>query len=164
MALQPVESLPGAATLPVPRAASPVLGRWGQLLLGVICMSMIANLQYGWTLFVEPMIGAFHWTREQIAVAFTIFVVMETWLVPIEGWFVDRYGPRIVTLLGGALCAAGWAMNSVADSLWFLYLAAAVSGVGAGAVYGTCVGNALKWFPERRGLAAGVTAAGFGAG
>src|SRR5512140_2293660 len=55
-------------------------------------------------------------------------------------------------------------MNAYADSLTLLYAAAAVSGIGAGAVYGTCVGNALKWFPDRRGLAAGLTAAGFGAG
>ncbi len=143
---------------------APPLGRWGQLVLGVLCMSMIANLQYGWTLFVDPIQQKFGWERTAIQWAFTIFVVMETWLVPIEGWFVDKYGPRLVTIFGGALCALGWVMNSYADSLGMLYAAAAISGVGAGAVYGTCVGNALKWFPDRRGFAAGLTAAGFGAG
>ena len=138
--------------------------RWIQLALGVLCMSMIANLQYGWTLFVNPIQQKFGWERAAIQVAFTIFVVMETWLVPIEGWFVDRFGPRPVTIGGGILCAIGWTLNAFADSLPFLYFAAAVSGIGAGAVYGTCVGNALKWFPDRRGLAAGLTAAGFGAG
>ena len=138
--------------------------RWMQLIMGIICMVMIANLQYGWTLFVGPITEKYGWTRAAIQVAFTIFVVTETWLVPIEGYLVDRFGPRPVVLVGGLLCGIGWILNSMATSLPMLYFAAAVSGVGAGAVYGTCVGNALKWFPDRRGLAAGLTAAGFGAG
>ncbi|MDR5739413.1 MULTISPECIES: oxalate/formate MFS antiporter [unclassified Caballeronia] len=142
------------------RLASP----WVQLVFGVICMAMIANMQYGWTLFVNPIDEKYHWGRAAIQVAFTIFVVTETWLVPVEGYLVDKYGPRPVVVGGGLLCAIAWAMNSVASSLPLLYLAAAIGGVGAGAVYGTCVGNALKWFPTRRGLAAGITAAGFGMG
>jgi OFA family oxalate/formate antiporter-like MFS transporter len=138
--------------------------RWVQLAIGVVCMVMIANMQYGWTLFVTPIDQKYHWGRAAIQVAFSIFVITETWLVPIEGWFVDRFGPKIVVLIGGILVGIAWAMNSVADSLTFLYVAAAIGGVGAGAVYGTCIGNALKWFPDRRGLAAGLTAAGFGAG
>ncbi|ACL56237.1 oxalate/formate MFS antiporter [Methylobacterium nodulans] len=138
--------------------------RWLQLTFGVICMCMIANMQYGWTFFVNPMQERHGWERAAIQVAFTLFVVTETWLVPIEGWFVDKYGPRIVTLVGGALCALAWVINSYATSLTVLYIAAAIGGTGAGAVYGTCVGNSLKWFPDRRGLAAGITAMGFGAG
>jgi len=138
--------------------------RWGQLLMGIVCMAMIANLQYGWTLFVNPIADKHGWSRAAIQVAFTIFVLTETWLVPIEGYLVDRFGPRPVVLVGGLLCGLGWVLNSFADSLPMLYVAAAVGGIGAGAVYGTCVGNALKWFPDRRGLAAGLTAAGFGAG
>jgi OFA family oxalate/formate antiporter-like MFS transporter len=138
--------------------------RWIQLFLGIVCMTMIANLQYGWTLFVNPISEKFGWSRAAIQVAFTIFVLLETWLVPVEGYLVDRFGPRPVVLVGGLLCGIGWVMNAYADSLTLLYIAAAVSGLGAGAVYGTCVGNALKWFPDRRGLAAGLTAAGFGAG
>lgn len=144
-----------------PRAGS---NRWLQLLIGIVCMAMIANLQYGWTLFVNPISEKYGWSRAAIQVAFTIFVLTETWLVPIEGYLVDRFGPRPVVLGGGLLCGLGWVMNSYADSLTMLYIAAAISGIGAGAVYGTCVGNALKWFPDRRGLAAGLTAAGFGAG
>jgi MFS transporter, OFA family, oxalate/formate antiporter len=140
------------------------VGRWLQLVLGIICMVMIANLQYGWTLFVTPIDQKYHWGRAAIQVAFSIFVLTETWLVPIEGWFVDRYGPKIVVLIGGILVGIAWAMNSMADTLVLLYVAAAIGGIGAGAVYGTCIGNALKWFPDRRGLAAGLTAAGFGAG
>ena len=139
-------------------------GRWGQLVCGVFCMVMIANLQYGWTLFVNPIDQKYHWGTAAIQVAFSVFIATETWLVPIEGWFVDRFGPRIVVAFGGIVVAGAWALNSVASSLWQLYIAAAISGVGAGAVYGTCVGNALKWFPDLRGLAAGLTAAGFGAG
>jgi OFA family oxalate/formate antiporter-like MFS transporter len=138
--------------------------RWLQLLLGIACMAMIANLQYGWTLFVNPIDAKFHWGRAAIQVAFTIFVVTETWLVPIEGYLVDRFGPRPVVLGGGLLVGISWMLNSFADSLALLYTAAALGGIGAGAVYGTCVGNALKWFPDRRGLAAGLTAAGFGMG
>jgi len=145
---------------PTSKFASP----WVQLVFGVICMAMIANMQYGWTLFVNPIDEKYHWGRTAIQVAFTIFVVTETWLVPIEGYLVDKYGPRPVVVGGGLLCAIAWVLNSVASSLPLLYLAAAIGGIGAGAVYGTCVGNALKWFPTRRGLAAGITAAGFGAG
>jgi OFA family oxalate/formate antiporter-like MFS transporter len=139
-------------------------GRWVQLVAGVICMSMIANLQYGWTLFVDPIDQKYHWGTPAIQLAFTVFVATETWLVPIEGWFVDRFGPRIVVAIGSVFVALGWMLYSMASSLDMLYAAAVVSGIGAGAVYGTCVGNALKWFPEHRGLAAGLTAAGFGAG
>jgi MFS transporter, OFA family, oxalate/formate antiporter len=139
-------------------------GRWVQLVCGIICMVMIANLQYGWNLFVNPIDARFHWGRAAIQVAFSLFVLAETWLVPIEGWFVDRYGPRIVVMVGGCLVAIAWTTDAFATSLEALYGAAILSGIGAGAVYGTCVGNALKWFADRRGLAAGLTAAGFGAG
>ena len=144
-------------------SASPAT-RWGQLIFGIICMVMIANLQYGWTLFVNPIDQKYHWGTAAIQVAFSVFIATETWLVPIEGWFVDRFGPRIVVAFGGILVAIAWAIDANAASLGMLYVAAAISGVGAGAVYGTCVGNALKWFPDRRGLTAGLTAAGFGAG
>jgi MFS transporter, OFA family, oxalate/formate antiporter len=135
-----------------------------QLVIGIICMVMIANLQYGWNLFVNPINQQHHWGRAAIQVAFSIFVVTETWLVPVESWFVDRFGPRFVVMAGGVLVALGWVIDSAANSLMVLYGAAVLSGIGAGAVYGTCLGNALKWFVERRGLAAGMTAAGFGAG
>ena len=138
--------------------------KWWQLAFGILCMAMIANLQYGWTLFVDPIDAKHHWGRAAIQFAFTLFVATETWLVPIEAWFVDRYGPRIVVCFGGVMIALAWVLNSHADSLGLLYAAAVIGGIGAGSVYGTCVGNALKWFPDRRGLAAGATAAGFGAG
>src|SRR5690242_10040670 len=127
-------------------------------------MVMIANLQYGWTLFTIPLSQKFGWSLASIQVAFTLFVLFETWLVPAEGYLVDRFGPRIVVFVGGCLAALAWVLNSFASSLAMLYLAQIIRGLGAGAVYGTCIGNALKWFPDRRGLAAGLTAAGFGIG
>src|SRR5581483_10992489 len=141
-----------------------VQNRWWQLVIGIICMAMVANLQYGWTLFVNPMHEKFGWTKAAIQVAFSVFVLCETWLVPVEGWLMDRFGPRPVVLVGGILAGISWILNSYASSLGVLYFSAVIGGVGAGAVYGTCVGNALKWFPDKRGLAAGLTAAGFGAG
>src|SRR5687768_17472968 len=138
--------------------------RWGQLIFGIICMVMIANLQYGWTLFVGPIDQKYQWGRAAIQVAFTIFVLTETWLVPIEGYLIDKFGPRIMISGSGVLVAIAWVVNSVADSLFLLYVGAAIAGIGAGVIYGGSVGNALKWFPDRRGLAAGLTAAGFGAG
>src|SRR5437867_962025 len=137
--------------------------RWIQLVVGIICMVMIANLQYGWTYFVDPMNAKYHWGRTDIQIAFTIFIATETWLVPVEGWFVDRFGPRIVIMFGGIVVALGWSLNSVASSLPMLYFAAALSGIGAGAVYGTCVGNAHKWFADQRGLTPGLPPPGFGA-
>ena len=147
-----------------PRALGFVRNRWVQLVVGIIGMVMIANLQYGWTLFVGPLDNKYHWGRAAIQVAFTTFVLFETWLVPAEAYLVDRFGPQLVVGVGGLLVGIAWVMNSFADSLPVLYVAAAIGGLGAGAVYGTAVGNALKWFPDRRGLAAGLTAAGFGAG
>ena len=157
---------PALATPQFPAGAplrSPSYG-WGQLILGIVCMVMIANLQYGWTFFVPDIQKKFGWDRASIQIAFTLFVLFETWLVPIEGWFVDKYGPRVVIFAGGVLCGIGWIMNSYADTLGMYYAAQIIAGIGAGGVYGTCIGNALKWFPGRRGLAAGLTAAGFGAG
>ena len=150
-------------TTATPMAEGPYY-RWLQLAMGIVCMAMIANLQYGWTLFVDPIDAKYHWGRAAIQLAFTLFVVTETWLVPVEAWFVDKYGPSIVVAFGGVMISIAWVMNSYADSLVLLYISAIIAGIGAGSVYGTCVGNALKWFPDRRGLAAGATAAGFGAG
>ena len=147
-----------------PSAYTGLKSRWAQLVIGIICMAMIANLQYGWTLFVNPMHEKMGWTKAAIQVGFSFFVLTETWLVPVEGWAMDKFGPRPVVLFGGILVAIAWVLDSVASTLPMLYFASIVAGVGAGCVYGTCVGNALKLFPDRRGLAAGLTAAGFGAG
>jgi len=142
--------------------------RWVQLTIGVLCMAMIANLQYGWTYFVGPMAKAHAWDIGSIQIAFSIFVALETWLTPLQGWIVDtlgpQRGPKLMVAAGGIFVALGWLINAWAGSLEMLYLGAVISGVGAGGIYATCVGNAVKWFPDRRGLAVGITAAGFGAG
>ncbi|MGC2081961.1 MAG: MFS transporter, partial [Bradyrhizobium sp.] len=141
--------------------------RWMQLIVGLVCMAMMANLQYGWTYFVGPMAKTHQWEVGSIQIAFSIFIALETWLTPVEGWIVDSLGPRgpkLMVAAGGILAALGWLINSKANSLEALYVGAAISGIGAGGVYATCVGNAVKWFPDRRGLAVGLTAAGFGAG
>lgn len=154
----------------MPRSPTPHSSatRWIQLLIGILCMIMIANLQYGWTLFVHPISDAHGWTLADIQIAFSIFVALETWLTPVEGWIADslgpRLGPKLVAAAGGLLIAAGWIINSKVETLRGLYIGAAVSGIGAGAVYATCIGNAVKWFSDRRGLAVGLTAGGFGAG
>ncbi|EKS28471.1 oxalate/formate MFS antiporter [Afipia felis] len=138
--------------------------RWWQLIFGIICMASVANLQYGWTLFVLPIQHQWGWSKAEIQVAFSIFILLETWLVPFEGAIVDRIGPRWMVLAGGICTFLAWFINSRASSLGMLYLGGAIAGIAGGAVYGTCVGNALKWFPDKRGLCGGLTAAGFGAG
>src|SRR3979490_1483301 len=138
--------------------------RWMQLAVGVAAMVMIANYQYGWTFFVPDIEKKFGWDRASIQWAFTLFVLFETWLVPVEGWVLDKYGPRLVVLIGGILCAIGWAINAEATTLNGYHIGQIVAGIGAGGVYGTCVGNALKGFQDKDALAAGITAAGFGAG
>ncbi len=142
--------------------------RWVQLIVGIICMVLIANLQYGWTLFVNPINKAHGWSIAEIQLAFSIFIALETWLTPIEGWIVDilgvRRGPKLMVAFGGVMVALGWIVNAYAQSLGMLYLGAVLSGIGGGAIYATCVGQAVKWFPDRRGLAVGLTAAGYGAG
>jgi MFS transporter, OFA family, oxalate/formate antiporter len=158
-----------ASTNAAAPTAAPSNGyRWMQLIIGVVCMAMIANLQYGWTYFVNPMAKAHSWDVGSIQVAFSIFVALETWLTPVEGWIVDSIGPRrgpsLMVAAGGVMVALGWLINAWAGSLPMLYFGSVVSGIGAGGIYATCVGNAVKWFPDRRGLAVGLTAAGFGAG
>ena len=142
--------------------------RWNYLIFCIICMVMIANLQYGWTLFVNPINKAHGWTIASIQLAFAIFIALETWLTPVEGWIVDilgpQRGPKIMVAFGGIMVGIGWVLNSYAESLTVLYVAAVIGGIGGGAVYATCVGLAVKWFPDRRGLAVGLTAAGYGAG
>jgi MFS transporter, OFA family, oxalate/formate antiporter len=155
-------------TTPVPGAVATPTTRWTQLIICIICMVLIANLQYGWTLFVNPISKAHGWSIASIQVAFSIFIALETWLTPIDGWIADnlgpRRGPKLVIAAGGIMVGFGWIINSYAPTLGMLYLGAVIGGTGGGAIYATCVGQAVKWFPDRRGLAVGLTAAGYGAG
>jgi OFA family oxalate/formate antiporter-like MFS transporter len=138
--------------------------RWLILFFSVLSMVAVANFQYGWTLFVPPLMKHLRQELALIQVTFTVFVLLETWLVPFEGWLVDKFGPKLLVMLAGILAGLGWVGSGRAESLTALYVSYAFAGLGAGVVYGTAVGSALKWFPDHRGLAAGLTAAGFGAG
>ena len=115
--------------------------RWINLIFCIICMMMIANLQYGWTLFVNPINKAHGWSIASIQVAFAVFIALETWLTPIEGWIVDVLGPKIMVAFGGIMVGIGWVINAYADSLELLYLGAVVGGIGGGAVYATASGR-----------------------
>ena len=156
-----------ALSTPIPAtetAARSNSGRWLQLILGVVCMVAAANIQYSWTLFVPEIQKTFGWDRAAIQVAFTIFVIVQTWLTPIEGYFIDKYGPTRVVMFGGIMTGLAWVINSYATSLSGFYLGSVAGGIGVGCVYATCVNNALKWFPDKRGLAVGLTAGAYGAG
>lgn len=137
---------------------------WVQLVAGIICMAMVANLQYGWTIFINPIDAKYHWGKAAIQVAFTLFILFETWLVPFEAYLADRFGPRPLVMVGAFLIASSWIAYSWANTLGALYTGGILGGIGTGLVYGTCIGNVVKWYENRRGLAAGLTAAGFGAG
>lgn len=138
--------------------------RWFQLCVGIVGMVGIANLQYGWTLFVNPLVKQLNVTAATVQIAFTLFVLFETWPNFLEAYFVDRFGPKVVVVIGGILVGSAWILDSMATTLPMLYIGGILAGIGGGIVYGTAAGSALKWFPDRRGLAAGLTAAGFGAG
>lgn len=152
------------ATATAPGAAGFVRNRWTQLVVGIFTMVMIANLQYGWTLFVDPINEKTNFGRPFIVGLLSTFILFETWLVPFEAYLVDRFGPRLLVAIGGVLVGISWWMNSFVDTQVLFTIAAVIGGIGGGIVYGTAVGSALKWFPDRRGLAAGLTAAGYGAG
>ena len=141
-----------------------VNNRWFQLGASLIAMIMIANLQYAWTLFVQPLQAGTGWALSDIQFAFTLFILFQTWVQPLDGWFIDRLGPRGFISAAGLLCGLGWAGLGYATSLPMLYTLYCAAGIGAAFVYSASIGSALKWFKDRRGLASGIMAAGFGGG
>lgn len=155
---------PPAGLAPAASTSSWARNRWLQLAVGIVCMIATANIQYAWTLFVPEIQKTFGWERASIQIAFTIFVLVQTWLAPIEGYFIDKFGPRLMVAFGAIFIGAAWVLNSQATSLAGFYVGAALGGLGVGSIYATCINNAIKWFPDRRGLAVGLTAGGFGAG
>jgi OFA family oxalate/formate antiporter-like MFS transporter len=138
--------------------------RWFQMAAVLIAMIMIANLQYGWTLFVRPIEHDHGWSLAKVQWAFTLFILFQTWVQPLDGWLIDRLGPRIFFTIGAILSGLGWTALAFVTSLTQLYAAYAVAGVGSALVYSGSIGSVLKWFRDRRGLAAGVIAGGYGAG
>ena len=141
-----------------------LLNRWVQLFAGLVAMMAIANLQYTWTLFTKPLQAHLNVTLAAVQWTFALFIGLETWLVPFEGYLVDRLGPRLMLALGGVLVGLGWIGASRADTLYELYFWYGLGGIGAGVVYGGTIGNALKWFPDHRGLCVGLTSGAYGIG
>jgi OFA family oxalate/formate antiporter-like MFS transporter len=153
-----------ASTVPALSTEPRTVNRWIQMCAGIVAMMAIANLQYAWTLFTKPLTGHFHATLAAVQVAFAAFIFAETWLVPFEGYLVDRLGPRLLIGLGGVLVALGWIGAGHAESVREVIFWYTVGGIGAGAVYGACMGNVLKWFPDHRGLCAGIVSGAYGIG
>jgi OFA family oxalate/formate antiporter-like MFS transporter len=140
------------------------MSRWFRLVFAVIAMMMIANLQYSWTLFVPKITEAKHWKLSDVQWAFTLYIAFQTWVMPFTGFLVDRIGPRLFVSAAGVICGIGWIGLGNADSLSMLYFMYSLAGFGAALVYCGCTGIGLKWFADRRGLAAGLVAAGYGMG
>jgi len=152
------------ASTRVIRDPAAAVNRWWQMVAAVIAMMAIANLQYAWTLFTTPLTQSLGATLAAVQVAFAAFVLAETWLVPFEGALVDYFGPRVIIMVGGVLVGLGWIGSGLTSSLGGLYFWYTVGGIGAGAVYGACIGHALKWFPDHRGMCAGFVAGAYGIG
>jgi oxalate/formate antiporter len=139
--------------------------RWAQLLLGVICMGVISSPQYVWALFTDPLTHALGATLPQVQIAFSILIVVQTFLSPPQGWLVERFGPRLLLSAGAILTGASWVLAAAASSLPALYATyGLLGGIGTGIIYIGVVGHMVQWFPDQRGLATGLVAAGYGFG
>ncbi|MGH9849998.1 MAG: oxalate/formate MFS antiporter [Blastocatellia bacterium] len=147
-----------------PQRDDPGAARWRQLAACIVAMLAIANLQYAWTLFTTPLTESLNTTLPMVQWAFAGFILAETWLVPFEGYLVDKLGPRVMLSIGGVLVGAGWVGAGRATSIEELIALYTLGGVGAGVVYGGTIGNALKWFPDHRGLCVGLTSGAYGVG
>lgn len=140
------------------------MSRWVRLVAAVVAMIQIANLQYAWTLFVQPLRDAHGWSLSEVQWGLTVFIALETWAMPPGGLLIDRFSKRMMMSFAGIMCAVGWAGIGYANTIWQMYALYALAGFGAAIVYCGSIGVALKWFPDRRGFAAGIIAAGFGSG
>jgi len=152
----------------LPNAAQPSASdatRWWQMLLGFVAMMSISSPQYTWTLFVHPLEGKLGATLAQLQVTFSLLIVLQTFCSPIQAWLVDRFGPRLLISIGCALSGLSWVLSSYVTNLWALYFTyGIIGGFGTGIVYVGIIGHMVRWFPDRRGFAAGIAAAGYGAG
>jgi MFS transporter, OFA family, oxalate/formate antiporter len=139
--------------------------RWLQLTLGVICMMAISSPQYVWALLTKPMLAAFGVKLSQLQITFSMLIVFQTFLSPIQGYLIDRFGPRTLISIGGALTGLSWVLASRAGDLTQLYLSyGLLGGIGTGIVYVGIIGHMVQWFPDKRGFATGMVAAGYGMG
>src|SRR5438132_222724 len=139
--------------------------RWIQLLLGLVCMVVISSPQYVWTLFTQPMMGSLDASLAQIQITFSLLIVIQTFLSPCQGFLIDKFGPRALLSLGGALTGLSWVLAARVSALAHLYLTyGLLGGIGTGIVYIGVIGHMVQWFPDRRGFATGIVAAGYGMG
>jgi oxalate/formate antiporter len=154
-----------SSTTAPPAALAPPMTRWIQLALGLVCMMAISSPQYVWTLFTRPISQTLGVSLAALQVTFTLLVVLQTFFSPLQGWLVERFGPRLLISAGTALTGVSWMLAAFATSLPALYLTyGLIGGIGTGIVYVGVVGQMVGWFPERRGFAAGTVAAGYGMG
>src|ERR1700680_3635878 len=153
------------ATVVVESRQSTASTRWVQLVLGLIAMMSISSPQYVWTLFTKPLQEALGATLPAVQVTFTLVIVLQTWFSPLQGYLIDKFGARMLIALGCLLSGLGWIGAAYAPSLTALYLTYGLfCGIGTGIVYVGIIGLMVRWFPDRRGLATGVVAAGYGFG
>ena len=146
-------------------SSSALMNRWTQLGLGLVCMMAISSPQYVWALFTKPLVDALHANAAALQVTITVLIVVQTFFSPFQGLLVQRFGPRLLIGLGAGLTGLSWVLASGATSLWTLYLSyGLLGGLGTGIVYVGVVGQVMSWFPDRRGFAAGIVAAGYGMG
>ena len=139
--------------------------RWLQLLLGLIVMMTISSPQYVWTLFVKPFQTSTGASLAAVQVTFTLIIVLQTFFSPVQGWLIDRFSAKLMIAIGTGLSGIGWVAASYVDSLFGLYATyGLLCGLGTGIVYVGIIGLMVRWFPDRRGFAAGVVAAGYGMG
>ncbi|WP_408223660.1 oxalate/formate MFS antiporter [Paraburkholderia dipogonis] len=158
----PTQSLKGAAP---PAAQTAAHTRWIQLGLGLVCMMTISSPQYVWTLMTKPLMAKLGIALPELQVTFSLLVLLQAFFSPFQGALIDRFGPRRLISIGTVLAGVSWVLASYAHSTAMLYLTyGCVGGLGTGIVYVGVVGFVVRWFPDRRGFAAGVAAAGYGMG
>ncbi len=139
--------------------------RWIQLLLGLVCMIVISSPQYVWTLFTQPLMASLNTTLAALQITFSILIVVQTFLSPFQGFLVERFGPRVLLSVGGAVTGLSWVLAARVTTLTGVYLTyGLLGGIGTGIVYVGVIGHMVQWFPDRRGFATGIVAAGYGMG
>jgi oxalate/formate antiporter len=139
--------------------------RWSQLVLGLIAMMSISSPQYVWTLFTGPLNQKLGTTLAELQWTFSLLIILQTWCSPLQAYLVDRFGPRLLISVGALMSGGGWVLSAYVDNIWALYFSyGVICGFGTGIIYVGIIGLMVRWFPDRRGLATGLAAAGYGFG